>query len=88
MYRLQPAASARYLKRRRAHIDHTLLALLVLLLMFGLLTLFSATYYKALKQGDVLLEVKRQLIGIGLIFNLDKKKTDELYAAMAAKRQA
>jgi len=29
-----------------------------------------------------------QLIGIGLIFNLDKKKTDEMYAAMAAKREA
>ena len=29
-----------------------------------------------------------QLIGIGLIFNLDKKKTDELYAAMEAKRGA
>ena len=27
-----------------------------------------------------------QLIGIGLIFNLDKKKTDEMYADMAAKR--
>ena len=27
-----------------------------------------------------------QLIGIGLIFNLDKNKTDEMYAAMAAKR--
>ncbi len=66
MYRLQPAATARYLKKRRAHVDHTLLALLILLLMFGLLTLFSATYYKAVKQGDALLEVKRQLIGIGL----------------------
>ncbi len=29
-----------------------------------------------------------QLIGIGLIFNLDKKKTDEMYAAMQAKREA
>lgn len=29
-----------------------------------------------------------QLIGIGLIFNLDKKKTDEMYADMAAKREA
>lgn len=28
-----------------------------------------------------------QLIGIGLIFNLDKKKTDEMYADMAAKRE-
>ena len=29
-----------------------------------------------------------QLIGIGLIFNLDKKKTDEMYAAMADLRAA
>ena len=28
------------------------------------------------------------LIGIGLIFNLDKKKTDQMYAEMAAKREA
>ena len=28
------------------------------------------------------------LIGIGLIFNLDKKKTDRMYAEMAAKREA
>ena len=29
-----------------------------------------------------------QMIGIGLIFNLDKKKTDQMYAEMAAKREA
>ena len=28
------------------------------------------------------------LVGIGLIFNLDKKKTDRMYAEMAAKREA
>ena len=28
-----------------------------------------------------------QLIGIGLIFNLDKKKTDQMYAEMAARRE-
>jgi len=27
------------------------------------------------------------LIGIGLIFNLDKKKTDQMYAEMAARRE-
>ena len=27
------------------------------------------------------------LVGIGLIFNLDKKKTDQMYAEMAAKRE-
>jgi len=29
-----------------------------------------------------------QLIGVGLIYNLNKEKTDEMYAAMAAKRAA
>ncbi|MBR6570556.1 MAG: putative lipid II flippase FtsW [Clostridia bacterium] len=58
--------TGRYLKQRRAGVDHTLLALMVLLLMAGLLTLFSATYYKAVQKGDALLEVKRQLIGVGL----------------------
>ena len=29
-----------------------------------------------------------QMIGVGLIFNLDKKKTDQMYADMAAKRAA
>ena len=28
------------------------------------------------------------IIGIGLIFNLDKKTTDRMYAEMAAKREA
>ena len=62
----KPLTTGRYLKKRRAGVDHTLLALLALLLMGGLLTLFSATYYKAVQQGDALLEVKRQLIGVGL----------------------
>ena len=59
-----PAAPLR--KRRRAPVDRTLLLIVALLLMFGLLSLFSATYYKAVAKGDALLEVKRQLIGIGL----------------------
>lgn len=62
----KPAITGRCIRRTRAQVDHTLLALLVLLLMGGLLTLFSATYYKAVRQGDALLEVKRQLIGVGL----------------------
>lgn len=52
--------------RKRAPVDATLLTVLALLLMCGLLTLFSATYYKAVDHGDALLEVKRQLIGVGL----------------------
>ncbi|MDD3410078.1 MAG: putative lipid II flippase FtsW [Eubacteriales bacterium] len=46
--------------------DKTLLTVVTLLLLCGLVTLFSATYYKAQDKGDSLLEVKRQLIGIGL----------------------
>ena len=53
-------------RRGRAPVDATLLTVLALLLMCGLLTLFSATYYKAVDHGDALLEVKRQLIGVGL----------------------
>ena len=63
---LKPTTGGRYLHSRRASVDRTLLTLLALLLMAGLVALFSATYYKALDHGDALLEVKRQLIGIGL----------------------
>ena len=66
MIQHSPLTTGRFLKKRRARVDHTLLALLALLLMGGLLTLFSATYYKAVRQGNALLEVKRQLIGVGL----------------------
>ncbi len=38
----------------------------MLLLMAGLLVLFSATYYTAQDKGDALGEVKEQLIGIGV----------------------
>ena len=63
---LEPTTGGRCLHSRRAPADRTLLTLLALLLMAGLVALFSATYYKALDHGDALLEVKRQLIGIGL----------------------
>ena len=43
--------------------DKTLLTMMTLLLMLGLLTLFSATYYKAQDTGDPLSEVKKQLFG-------------------------
>lgn len=63
---LNPTQTAPRLGRGRAPVDATLLTVLALLLMCGLLTLFSATYYKAVDHGDALLEVKRQLIGVGL----------------------
>jgi len=56
----------RYLKKPKMPVDSAMLTVLLLLLMGGILILFSATYYQALRKGDALLEVKRQLIGIGL----------------------
>lgn len=56
----------RYLKKRKTAVDSMMLTILLLLLMGGVLILFSATYYQALRKGDALLEVKRQLVGIGL----------------------
>lgn len=53
-------------KARLKPADGTLALILALLMMCGLLTLFSATYYKAIDKGDALLEVKKQLIGVGL----------------------
>ena len=45
-------------------VDKTLLVIMVLLLLLGLVTLFSATYYKGLETGDPLSEVKKQLFGV------------------------
>lgn len=56
----------RYLKKPVRPVDGLLVTVLLLLLMGGILILFSATYYQALHKGDALLEVKRQLIGVGL----------------------
>lgn len=47
-------------------VDGTLIAVLIMLLLAGLLVLFSATYYVAQDRGDPLGEVKKQLIGIAL----------------------
>ena len=51
---------------RRKPADRTLLLIVALLVMAGLLTLFSATYYQAQDHGDALREVKQQLVGNGL----------------------
>ena len=47
-------------------VDGTLVAVLIMLLLAGLLILFSATYYTAQDRGDPLSEVKKQLVGIAL----------------------
>lgn len=52
-----------YLRVRKKPVDKTLLRITVLLLLLGLLTLFSATYYRAGPEGDPLSEVKKQLFG-------------------------
>lgn len=48
-------------------IDKTLLTIMILLMMLGLLTLFSATYYKARNStGDPWSEVKKQMFGVAV----------------------
>lgn len=48
-------------------VDKTLLTIMILLLLTGLLTLFSATYYKARNStGDPWAEVKKQLFGVAV----------------------
>ena len=46
--------------------DKTVVTLMVLLLLMGLVTLFSATYYQKAATGDALAAVKKQLIGVAL----------------------
>lgn len=47
-------------------VDGTLVMILTLLLLAGLLILFSATWYTAQDTGSLLSEVLKQLIGVGL----------------------
>lgn len=54
------------LRRKRNPVDGTLVAVFIMLLLAGLLVLFSATYYTAQHRGDPLGEVRRQLIGVAL----------------------
>lgn len=53
-------------KTDRRTCDKTVVALMVLLLVMGLITLFSATYYQKTATGDALAAVKKQLIGVAL----------------------
>ena len=50
-------------KPRKKPVDGTLLTVMILLMMLGLLTLFSATYYKALETGNPWDQVVKQLFG-------------------------
>ena len=46
--------------------DKRIVTLMVLLLVLGLITLFSATYYQRTASGDPLSAVKKQLVGVAL----------------------
>lgn len=61
-------AAAKPAAPRRNPVDGALVVTLLLLLLTGLLVLFSATYYTAQDRGDPLSEVKKQLFGVGLGF--------------------
>lgn len=50
----------------RRPVDAKLVAALILLLLFGLVVLFSATYYSAQEGGDALSAVKKQMLGIAM----------------------
>ncbi|MBP3637855.1 MAG: putative lipid II flippase FtsW [Clostridia bacterium] len=66
---LQNASAQKTIHARKTKlnpVDGTLVAVLIMLLLAGLLILFSATYYTAQDRGDPLGEVKKQLIGIAL----------------------
>ena len=53
---------------KRRPVDKVLVLIMGLLMLFGLLTLFSATFYKGIEKGDALKEVKEQLFGAGVGF--------------------
>lgn len=54
------------LRERKKPVDKTLLGITTVLLLLGLLTLFSATYYRGAPDGDPLSEVKKQLFGVAV----------------------
>ncbi len=53
-------------KRKRRPVDKTLPVIMTLLMMMGLVTLYSATYYTAQQSGDAFSEVKKQLFGMAI----------------------
>ena len=53
-------------KRKRRPADKTLPVIMALLMMMGLVTLYSATYYTAQSSGDAFSEVKKQLFGMAI----------------------
>ena len=53
-------------RKKLSPVDGSIVAILILLLLAGLLTLFSATYYSAQGTGNPAGEVLRQLVGVAL----------------------
>ncbi|MBR4040220.1 MAG: putative lipid II flippase FtsW [Clostridia bacterium] len=53
-------------KTARRTCDKTVVLLMILLIVLGLITLFSATYYQRTASGDPLSAVKKQLLGVAL----------------------
>jgi len=51
---------------QRQPCDQSVIYLMIVLLLMGLVTLLSATYYQRTQSGDALSAVKKQLIGVGL----------------------
>lgn len=51
---------------KRRTCDKVIVTLMALLLVMGLITLFSATYYQRTAGGDALSAVKKQLVGVGI----------------------
>ena len=61
-----PAAATKIARKKLNPVDSTLILILIMLLLAGLLVLFSATYYTAQDRGDPFSEVRHQLLGISL----------------------
>ncbi len=54
------------MRKKTKPVDKTFLTIMCILLMVGLVTLFSATYYQGAAGGDALSEVKKQLFGVAV----------------------
>ena len=66
---LREECSVRFFDREGRSVracDKRVVALMIVLLIMGLTTLFSATYYQRTASGDALSAVKKQLIGVAL----------------------
>ena len=65
--------------------DKRVVVLMVVLLLMGLTTLFSATYYQRTASGDALSAVKKQLIGVALGAAMDSSERKKRQAITGEK---